>query len=269
MNLEPRPASDSKDNEAPISSRIWRQTNSPKPVPCDFVVKNGWKSRLWRRFGNAASLVLDRQQHPPLLGFRLQVNPAPRVSGIDRIQDQVENDLSQVIAHGTYREEINRQIGRDRPLFGALIILGDPGAASSTTSAGRTRTSAVDAGLEKSTSSRIVRWIRPSCLRRQAQLLGGIRVGPASLKHLNQGAECGQRVAHFVGDPGGQESERSHLLVLNLPGLRRSQRVGSLGDSAFEIRPVVLQLAVQMFESRTGPLQERGERSCSPRSPRP
>ena len=85
----------------------------------------------------------------------------------------------------------------------------------------------------------MVRWIRPSWRFGQLELLVGVGVtGSLAADHLDQRADPGQGVADLVGDPGGEEAERGHLLLLDHPSLGGPKRGGPLGDALFEFGPV-------------------------------
>ena len=79
-------------------------------MPCGLVVKNGWKSR--QRSASAiprpSSSTLRTSQ--PSSTRALDVDPPLLVGGVDGVQDEVEDDLRQVVAHAPDR----RQVGRDR-----------------------------------------------------------------------------------------------------------------------------------------------------------
>ena len=107
------------------------------------------------------SSSIDRTSQRPS-ALRLHVDMPLVVGRVDRVQDEVEDHLGQVVAHHEDGGQVGGNVGRDRPLLGALIVLGDPQRlvndfADPDPGDGR------EAGREKSISSRMVRSIRWSC----------------------------------------------------------------------------------------------------------
>ena len=213
-----------------MSSRICRLTNSPSPVPCGLVVKNGWKSR--QRSASEIprpSSSTVRTSQPSSTCASTWIRPWSSVASI-AFEDEVQDDLRQVVAHADDRRQVGRDIGRDRALLGALIVLGDPERLLDHLADPDAARPSLDAGREKSTSSRIVRSIRCNCRPARSSFSAVYGSGPAALEHLHQRAERGQGIADLVGDARGQQAERRHLLLLDHPGLRGPQRVGPLLD---------------------------------------
>ena len=126
VNVDPRPGSVRYESVPPSSSTICRLTNRPSPVPCGLVVKNGWNSRQRSatEIPRPSSSTLSSTQ--PAFGAAFQVDPPPVARGVDRVEDEVEDDLRQVVADGADRGEVGVDGRRDRPLLGPLVVLGDP-----------------------------------------------------------------------------------------------------------------------------------------------
>src|SRR5436305_620143 len=65
----------------------------------------------------------------------------------------------------------------------------------------------------------------------------------AALQHLDDRTDRRERVADLVGNPGGEQAERGHLLLVQHVRLRLLEFAGALGDPHLQR---VVQLA-QMF----------------------
>ena len=108
-----------------MSSRICRLTNSPSPVPWALVVKKGWKSRQRSAIEMPRPSSSTVRTSQPSSTAGREMNPSLVVGRVDRVQDEVQDDLGQVVAHADDRRQLGRDVGRDRSLLGALVVLGD------------------------------------------------------------------------------------------------------------------------------------------------
>ena len=152
---------------------------------------------------DTAAVVFDGEDKESVFCSCGHVNPTLVGRRVDRVQDEVKHDLSQVIAHSHDRRQIARDVGRDRPLLGAVIVLGDPErlfddfAGPDPADLGRRRPREVDQLANGS--------LDPLQLPRgKVELLGRVGVGPAPLEDLNERAQGCQRIADLVSDPRGQ-----------------------------------------------------------------
>ena len=108
---------------------------------------------------DAAAVVFDGQDEPAVFDRGRRHGCVPDRRSRRSRSRQVEDDLSQVVAHAHDRRQVGGNIGRDRALLGALVVLGDPQGFVDDLGDPDPAT-AVEAGREKSISSRIVRSIR-------------------------------------------------------------------------------------------------------------
>ena len=134
---------------------------------------------------DASTVVFDRQDKPALFGPGGHMDPSLVVGRVDRVQDQVQDDLGQVVAHAHDRRQVGRHDGRDRAFLGALVVLGDPERLVDDLAD-------PDAGHGRGRRPREVdqladRPLDPLQLARgQIELFGGVRVGPAPFEDLHQ-----------------------------------------------------------------------------------
>ena len=70
----------------------------------------------------------------------------------------------------------------------------------------------------------------------EAEPFSGVVVHIATFEHLNQRADRGQRVADFMGDTGGEQPKRGHLLLMQHLSLRLLEFARPLGDALFQLR---------------------------------
>ena len=195
------------------------------------------------------SVVLDPQADTALLDVGREPDLPPLPRRVDRVQDEVEHDLHQAIADGPDGGEVVGKVGRDRPFLRPLIVLGDPQSLVD-------HVAQADAGGHLRGRPREVDQLADGPLDAgdlpvgQVELVGRVRVGVAAAEHLEQRAECGQRVSHLVSDPRRQEAESGHLLLVDHAGLRRSKGFRPLGHP-------LLQLRLMFFQGRVRPLQPR------------
>ena len=109
--------------------------------------------------------------------------------------------------------------------------------ASSRMSPRATRVRSLLAGRLKLISSRSVRLDALQLAADQASLSWRVGVAVAALEHLHQRADGRERIADLVGDAGGQQAERRHLLLVQHVGLRFLQFARALGDAGFQLAP--------------------------------
>ncbi len=103
---EPLPTSLVTSICPPCDSTVRRANDSPSPVPCPLVVKNGRK--MLGRFSGANSLAFvgDGDQHGILVSFQQDADGSWLVHGLNCVQQQVKQhliDLVGIVIHGRDR----------------------------------------------------------------------------------------------------------------------------------------------------------------------
>jgi hypothetical protein len=217
---------------------------------------------------DAAAVVMDFEDDARgiILEAAADEDETPAVCGIDGVEDEIEEDLGEVVAHGGDVREIRGELAIEIALAGPLIVAGDgedvigdfgecdgaAGGGGGAREIDEVADGAADAG---------------DLTFDEVELFGGVGFGLAAFEHLDDGAECGEGVADLVGDAGGEEAEGGHFFLVDEPRLGGAEFLGAGGDALFEDLGLPFEFGIDGFESCSGGLKDAGECGGGPGGP--
>ncbi len=215
---------------------------------------------------DAVSIVTDGDIEPSVVEGRGDLDGASFVGGVHGIENEVEEDLHDLVSDDLHlRQPFGVPCHDPFPLL-SLVVLGDRecgiGHLVNVAQRGlvRSRPAEIDQFSEGS--------LNPSQLVvDHFESFAGVVVCGPSVEQLDERADGGQRVADFVSDPGGEQSERGVLFLLDEQCLRLLQFPGSFVDAFFEQLLVLLQAVVEQSQPASHALAQLGKRRRRPGDP--